>query len=54
MCNLYNMRRSREEVIGLFNIERVGNDVQLDLPAIYPDTMAPITSSTIMGLAISR
>jgi putative SOS response-associated peptidase YedK len=42
MCNLYSMRRSREEVIGLFNISRVGNDVQLDLPAIYPDSMAPI------------
>ena len=46
MCNLYSMRRSHEEVIGLFNISRVGNNVQLDLPAIYPDGMAPVISST--------
>jgi hypothetical protein len=37
VCNLYSMRLSREEVIGLFNISRVGNDVQLDLPSIYPN-----------------
>jgi putative SOS response-associated peptidase YedK len=42
MCNLYSMRRSRDEVINLFNISRVGNDVQLDLPDVYPDSMAPI------------
>lgn len=42
MCNLYSMRRSRDEVVGLFKISQIGNDVQLDLPAIYPDTMAPI------------
>ena len=40
MCNLYSIRKSREEVIGLFNISRVGNDIQLSLPAIYPDSMA--------------
>jgi hypothetical protein len=34
MCNLYSMRRSRDEVVGLFKISQIGNDVQLDLPAI--------------------
>ena len=42
MCNLYSMRRSREEVIGPFGISHVGDRVQFELPAVYPDTMAPI------------
>jgi putative SOS response-associated peptidase YedK len=42
MCNLYSMRRSRDELVKLFGISRVGNDVQLDLPGIYPDAIAPV------------
>jgi putative SOS response-associated peptidase YedK len=42
MCNLYSMRRPRDEVVGLFKICQVGNDVQVDLAGIYPDTLAPV------------
>jgi putative SOS response-associated peptidase YedK len=42
MCNLYSIRRPRDEVIGLFGISQVDDGVQLELPASYPDTMAPI------------
>jgi putative SOS response-associated peptidase YedK len=42
MCNLYSMRKSRDELVKLFGIARVGNDVQLDLPELYPDSLAPI------------
>jgi putative SOS response-associated peptidase YedK len=42
MCNLYSMRKTREETVGLFNIKSVTDPIQLDLPAIYPDTMAPV------------
>jgi putative SOS response-associated peptidase YedK len=42
MCNLYSIRRPRDEVIGLFGISHVDDGVQLELPAVYPDTMAPI------------
>jgi hypothetical protein len=42
MCNLYSIRKPRDEVIGLFGISLVDDGVQLDLPAVYPDTMAPI------------
>jgi putative SOS response-associated peptidase YedK len=49
MCNLYSMRRSRDEVVDLFKISQIGNDVQFDLPGIYPDTMAPIIKLTKEG-----
>jgi putative SOS response-associated peptidase YedK len=42
MCNLYSMRRSRDGLVKLFGITRVGNDVHFDLPDIYPDQMAPV------------
>jgi putative SOS response-associated peptidase YedK len=42
MCNLYSMRRSRDEVVGLFKISQISNDVQFDLPDVYPDTIAPV------------
>ena len=42
MCNLYSMRKSRDELVKLFGISRVGNDVQFDFPSIYPDSMAPV------------
>jgi hypothetical protein len=29
-------------VIGLFGISQVDDAMQLDLPAVYPDTLAPI------------
>jgi hypothetical protein len=37
MCNLYSMRKSRDELVKLFGITRVGNVVQFDFPSIYPD-----------------
>jgi putative SOS response-associated peptidase YedK len=40
MCNLYSMRKSRDELVKLFGITRVGNDVNFDLPDIYPDQTA--------------
>ena len=42
MCNLYSIRRPRDEVVGLFGISHVDDGVQLELPAVYPDTMAPV------------
>src|SRR5215208_2640142 len=42
MCNLYSIRRPRDEVICLFGVSHVDHGVQLELPAVYPDTMAPI------------
>jgi putative SOS response-associated peptidase YedK len=42
MCNLYSIRRPRDEIVGLFGISHVDDGVQLELPAVYPDTMAPI------------
>jgi hypothetical protein len=42
MCNLYSIRRPRDEVVGLFGISHVDDGVQLELPAVYPNTLAPI------------
>jgi putative SOS response-associated peptidase YedK len=42
MCNLYSIRRPRDKVIGLFGISNVNDGVHLELPAVYPDAMAPI------------
>jgi putative SOS response-associated peptidase YedK len=42
MCNLYSIRKPRDEVVGLFGISHVDDGVQLELPAVYPDTMAPV------------
>jgi putative SOS response-associated peptidase YedK len=42
MCNLYSIRRPRDEVVGLFGISHIDQGVQLKLPAVYPDIMAPI------------
>src|SRR5687768_5448993 len=42
MCNLYSMRKSRDELIALFRIAGVDDGVQYDLPGIFPDTLAPI------------
>jgi putative SOS response-associated peptidase YedK len=42
MCNLYSIRRPRDEVIGLFGISHVDDGVQLELTAVYPDTLVPI------------
>jgi putative SOS response-associated peptidase YedK len=49
MCNLYSMRKSRDEVVGLFNISRVDDNVQLDLPGVFPDSMAPVVTLDEMG-----
>jgi hypothetical protein len=51
MCNLYSLRRSREEVIGLFDISRVGSDVQLDLPASIGDFEARAAKTDDKGKA---
>lgn len=42
MCNLYSVTRSQEEMRRVFRVsrDRVGNLAAL--PAVYPDTMAPI------------
>jgi putative SOS response-associated peptidase YedK len=50
MCNLYSMRKSRDELVKLFGISRVGNDVQFDFPSIYPDGMAPVIRQEDGGL----
>jgi putative SOS response-associated peptidase YedK len=42
MCNLYSMRKSRDELVKLFGTIRIGNDVELDFSSIYPDAMAPV------------
>lgn len=42
MCNLYSIRKTYEETVGLFNAACVDQAIQLDLPEIYPDTMAPV------------
>jgi putative SOS response-associated peptidase YedK len=42
MCNLYSIRRPRDEVVGLFGISHVDDGAQLELSAVYPDTMAPV------------
>jgi putative SOS response-associated peptidase YedK len=42
MCNLYSMRKPRDEVLGLFNIAHADVGAQYDLPAVFPDTIAPI------------
>jgi putative SOS response-associated peptidase YedK len=42
MCNLYSMRKPRDEVLGLFNIAHADVGAQYDLPAVFPDTVAPI------------
>jgi putative SOS response-associated peptidase YedK len=42
MCNLYSMRKSREELTRLFQISRVDDGVSFDLPAIFPDMLAPV------------
>ena len=50
MCNLYSMRKSRDELVKLFGVSRVGNDVQFDFPGIYPDAMAPVVRQEDGGL----
>ena len=52
MCNLYSMRRSRDELVRLFGITRVGNDVHFDLPDIYPDQIAPVIRQESGGLRV--
>ena len=42
MCNLYSMRRPRDEAARSFRVwsDRTGN--QPPLPAIFPDQLAPV------------
>jgi putative SOS response-associated peptidase YedK len=49
MCNLYSIRRPRDEVVGLFGISHVDDGVQLELPAVYPDSMAPVIKLDEIG-----
>lgn len=49
MCNLYSLRKTREETLGLFNAQCVDDGAQFDLPLVYPDTMAPVVRLTENG-----
>jgi putative SOS response-associated peptidase YedK len=42
MCNLYSMRKSRDELLRIFKLARADENVQYDLPAIFPDSLAPV------------
>jgi hypothetical protein len=42
MCNLYSIRRPRDEVIGLFGISHVDDGVQLELPAVLSCHLGPV------------
>jgi putative SOS response-associated peptidase YedK len=41
MCNLYSMTKTRDELVGLFDVRRDAPQESFELPAIYPDQMAP-------------
>jgi putative SOS response-associated peptidase YedK len=49
MCNLYSLRKTREETLGLFNARCVDDGAQFDLPLVFPDTMAPVVRLTESG-----
>lgn len=49
MCNLYSMRKSRDELIRLFGISQADDGLSFDLPAIFPDTMAPVITLNESG-----
>jgi putative SOS response-associated peptidase YedK len=49
MCNLYSIRRPRDEVVGLFGISHVEDGVQLELPAVFPKAMAPVVVLDDLG-----
>jgi putative SOS response-associated peptidase YedK len=42
MCNLYSLTRTRDELVGLFDIARDSTGGSLGPAAIYPDTLAPV------------
>jgi putative SOS response-associated peptidase YedK len=42
MCNLYSMRKSRDELLALFRIAHADEAIQYDLPGIFPDMLAPV------------
>ncbi|HEY7763717.1 MAG TPA: SOS response-associated peptidase [Aestuariivirgaceae bacterium] len=42
MCNLYSMRKSRDELLRLFRIARADEEIPQNMPAIFPDAIAPI------------
>ena len=42
MCNLYSMTKTRDELVGLFNIRRDATLGPLDFSGVYPDRMAPV------------
>jgi putative SOS response-associated peptidase YedK len=42
MCNLYSMRKSRDELTRLFRIAQADPNIPENLPAIFPDAMAPV------------
>ena len=44
MCNLYSMRKSRDELIRLFGISKVDDGLSFDLPAIFPDALSPVVT----------
>lgn len=50
MCNLYSLRKPREEVLTLFNTVQEDQGVQYDLPGIFPDMLAPIVKLDEKGI----
>jgi putative SOS response-associated peptidase YedK len=42
MCNLYSMRKSRDELLRLFRIAQADEGIPDNLPAIFPDAVAPV------------
>jgi putative SOS response-associated peptidase YedK len=42
MCNLYSMRKSRDELLRLFRIAQADEGIPDSLPAIFPDAIAPV------------
>jgi putative SOS response-associated peptidase YedK len=42
MCNLYSMTKTRDELVGLFDIRLDAIWDSFEIAAIYPDQMAPL------------
>lgn len=42
MCNLYSMTRTRDELIGLFDVRRDATHGPFAFASVYPDQMAPV------------
>jgi hypothetical protein len=49
MCNLYSMTRSRDTIRALFRVDYDHTANQPPLPAVFPDQLAPWSTSTGMA-----